>query len=49
MKNPMNTLFYMLSVSLLFVGRRCGVKDQRESTVRTVWLMWRVLVLEIKE
>jgi len=44
----MKSLFHLLSVSLLFVGRRCGVKDQR---VRTVWFMWRVLVLvlEIKE
>ena len=48
MKNPMNTLCHLLSVSLLFVRRRCGVKDQRLSTV-TVWFMWRVLVLEIKE
>ena len=46
MKNPMNSLFYLLSVSLSFVGRGYGVKERK---VSTAWFMWRVLVLEINE
>jgi hypothetical protein len=45
MKNPMNELFYVLSVSFWW-GR---IRDHRMTRVCLVWFVWKVLVLEIKE